>query len=362
MNVRYGKSVEPVYTDGRDIDLDVGALVGEGAGQQSSGSSDEHMQSIAKAWNQLPEPQRVDPTYYDRPLLKEPVWEIDIPVYYYVGGVTGAALVLGAAAQLGGSRALERLVQRCHVIGFIGAGVNSVLLVRDLGRPSRFVNMLRVFRPTSPMNLGAWILSSVGATSALTLLLTGRGGLLGSVRKASGLASGVFGMGLATYTGVLVANSAIPVWQQSRRSLPTLFGSSAMASVGSLFALFVENSEERRITKLFGVVGQVAEIASSIAMEREASVVSRVGRPLKHGLSGLLWRSASVLTLSSLVIGLMRNKTRQQRIASGILGTLGSLAMRFAVQHAGVVSARDARASFYQQRAGLGAAELEAGR
>ncbi len=75
-------------------------------------------------------------TYYDRPLLKEPVWEIDIPIYYFLGGAAGAALVLGAAAQFEG-----------------GTGLS---LVHDLGRPSRFLNMLRVFRPTSPI-IGAWI-------------------------------------------------------------------------------------------------------------------------------------------------------------------------------------------------------------
>ncbi len=218
--------------------------------------------------------------------------------------------------------------------------------------------MLRVFRPTSPMNMGAWILSAVGATSAPTLLFRGRGGLLGSLGDAFGIASGVFGMGLATYTGVLVANTAIPVWQESRRVLPILFGASAMSSVGSLFEMFIENTEERRITKVFGVVGQMAEITASVVMERQASVVPRVGRPLKRGLSGTMWRTAALLTGASLVMGTLRNKSRQQRIAGGVLGTLGALLIRFAIERAGVVSARDARASFHQQRAGHGAAEV----
>lgn len=358
MTTRYKKSVEPVYTDGRDIDPDVGALVGEGADQQSSGSSDEHLQRMGEPWSQLPEPQRLDPSYYDRPLLNEPVWEWAIPTYYYVGGLTGAALVLGAAVQLTGAGRFKRLIRRCRVIGFAGASLSAALLIRDLGVPSRFFNMLRVFRPTSPMNMGAWILSGVGATSAPAALFGGRGGQLGKVGNGFGIASGFFGIGLATYTGVLIANTAVPVWQESRRVLPVLFGSSAIASVGSLFELCEQSAPERRVTKTFGAAGQALELVAGLVMEKQASTVTRVGRPLRRGLSGAMWRTAELLTAGSLILSLQRNKSRGQRVTAGLLGTAGSLLLRFAVEHAGVASARDARASFHQQRAGHGAAEV----
>ncbi len=360
MTVRYRKSVEPVYTDGRDIDLEIAGLSGEGADQASSGSSDRHMQDIAQTWQQLPEPRSSDPAYYDRPLLKEPIWELAVPLYYYVGGMTGAALVLAAAAQALRPKHAERLIKRCHRIGFVGAAISSGLLIFDLGRPERFLNMLRVFRPTSPMNVGAWILSGVSGTSTMTISLLGRSGPWGTAGEAFGFASGFLGMGLATYTGVLVANSAVPLWQESRRVLPILFGASAMASVGSAFEMFVESSAERRITSVFGLVGQVAEIAASVAMEKQASVVPRVGRPLKRGFSGAMWKAAAVFTAGSIAARVLPNPSRKRRIAVGVLGTLGSLLMRFAVAHAGSVSARDARASFHQQRARHGAAEITA--
>ncbi len=299
----------------------------------------------------LPEAQRADPTYYDRPLLNAPVWEWAIPTYYYVGGLAGAALVLGSAIQLRRSQNLERLVKRCHWIGFIGCCISGALLIYDLGRPSRFFNMLRVFRPTSPMNIGAWILSATGGAAMTTVVLRSRLGLPGAIGRAAGYASGVCGMALATYTGVLVSNTAVPVWQASRRVLPILFGASAMASVGSLFDIFTRDTEEQRITRAFGSVGQVAEIAAAISMEKQGSVVPRVGRPLRKGLSGAMWRTAAAFTVSSLVIGFLPGKTRGKRVASGILGTLGSLLMRFAVERAGAASARDARASFHQQHA-----------
>jgi hypothetical protein len=357
---RYRHSVDPVYTDGRDIDLDVGELTGEAANQKSSGSSDKHIQKLAQTWKRLPEPQTSDPAYYDRPMLQESIWGWAIPTYYYVGGLTGASLALGAAVMLRRDPELETLVNRCHLMGFIGATISGGLLVYDLGRPERFLNMLRVFRPTSPMNMGAWILTGAAATATGAVLFRRRSGFLRRLGTACGFAAGLFGLGLATYTGVLVANTAVPLWQQSRKVLPALFGASAVASVGCTFDIFWENEKQRRITNLFGNVGRVAELASEIAMERQASVVPRVGRPLKHGLSGLMWRSSELLMAASLLVSVLPGQTRSKRVAAGVLGTLGSLLLRFTVERAGDASARDARASFHQQRVGHGAAHKAA--
>lgn len=358
----YKKSIDPVSTDGRDIDTAIGQLTGEAASQKSSGSPDQHIQDIAQTWEQIPQVDHHDPTYYERPMLKEPVWGWTIPTYYYVGGLSGASLALGAAAQLGNAGSCESLSMRCHLTGFIGATVSAGLLIYDLGRPARFINMLRVFRPTSPMNMGSWILSAAGATSAGTLLLRRRRGFFGKVGAFLGFVSGIAGLALATYTGVLVANSAVPLWQASRKALPVLFGASAVASAGSFFDILEGNAEERRITTAFGTIGRIAEISAGIAMEKQASAVERVGIPLKKGWSGFLWKTATVCTAASLAVSFLPKQTRTTRITAGTLGTLGSLLMRFTVQHAGVLSARDARASFYQQRAGRGAAEVSGSR
>ena len=94
---RYGHSVEPAYTDGRDVDLDIAQLTGEAAQQISEGSPDNHEEQLAKVWHSLPEPSTDDPTYYDRPLLQESVWSWAIPLYYYVGGLSGASRALSSA-------------------------------------------------------------------------------------------------------------------------------------------------------------------------------------------------------------------------------------------------------------------------
>ncbi|HEY7210770.1 MAG TPA: NrfD/PsrC family molybdoenzyme membrane anchor subunit [Bryobacteraceae bacterium] len=345
MAIRYRKSAEPIRTDGRDIDREIASLSGEAATQKASGSSDKHIASIAQPWRKLPEPEHSAPTYYDRPLLKEPIWEWAIPTYYYVGGLTGASLVLGAAAQLAGSTALRLLVRRCRKTGFAGVCLSGALLIYDLGRPWRFFNMLRVFRPTSPMNMGAWILCGTGAAATGAVLLPEDCAL----STTCGIAAGLFGLGLATYTGVLVANSAIPLWYESRRVLPVLFSASAAASAGCALAIF-PTQDAGSIPKSFGIAGQLLEIAAGVMMEKQAAIVPRVASPLRHGFSGFLWRTSALLTATSLVVG-MTGRSRRKQTVAGVLGTFGSLLLRFAIQHAGVVSSRDARASFDQQRA-----------
>lgn len=349
--VRYRKSVEPVYTDGRDIDTNVAVLSGEGAQQESSGSPDKHIKEEAQAWTQLPQPNPHDPTYYDRPLLNQSVWSWAIPAYYYSGGLAGGSLVLAAALQLRRSWKLQRLIRRCRWIGFIGCCMSGALLVYDLGRPMRFLNMLRVFRPTSPMNLGAWVLSGTSGAAFGALLLADREGVIGIIGESAGYGAGVLGTALATYTGVLVSNTVVPLWQASRRVLPLLFAASALTSVGSMLEFFEETEEEARVSTMFGSVGEAAELTASIFTERHASSVPRVGRPFKRGLTSFLWRSSAVITASSLVMGLLPKKTRAQQVASAVLGTLGSLALRFAVERAGNDSTRDPRASFQRQRA-----------
>lgn len=350
---RYQESVDPVETDGRDIDSSLGVLSGEASGQQAAAAVDEHLAAAAQVWENVPAVREADPTYYDRPMLKEPVWRPYIPLYFYVGGVAGASLALGAAAQLAGTRKLDRMVRRAHWMGILGSTAGAGLLIADLGRSSRFLYMLRVFRPTSPMNMGSWILAITPAAAITAGLFARSRGVWYGVGEVAGYLSGISGLGLATYTGVLLAGSAIPVWQESRRELPFLFGSSAVAGAASLFDLLYEDRRECRITRAYGIAGRAAELTSSILMERRASRVPVVGRPLKKGFSGMLWRAAGVLTASSLAVLLLPRQSRAKRVIAGALGTLGSIALRFAVERAGVQSARDPRASFHLQRQAL---------
>ena len=165
-------------------------------------------------------------------------------------------------------------------------------------------------------------------------------------------------MPLSGYTAALVSNSAVPIWQAVRTSLPPLFVGSAMNGAASLLEMMDLTDEEARVVKRFGVAGKVAELIAAEAVQKDAEEVERVGRPLKEGLSGSLWHLAKGATAASLAISLLPGRGRWKRRLAGLLGTIGALSVRFAIFNAGIASARDPRATFEQQRAGLGAADV----
>jgi formate-dependent nitrite reductase membrane component NrfD len=351
--VRYPDSVDPVTTDGRDVDTRIATLDGEGA-QQRTRRQDRHLSGMAPSpWEQIPSIAGPDTTYYDRPMLKPSVWSIDIPLYYFLGGTAGAALTLGAAVQLvspRGRHPLRRLSAICHWTGIIGSTAGAAFLIHDLGRPSRFLYMMRVFRPTSPMNMGVWILSGAAPTAVATGLLVNRRGLLGTIGEITGYVSGVFGAALAGYTGVLVSNSAMPIWQAARRWVPVMFMASSASAAASVIDVVAYDVRTRELSRIFGTAGRVAEIAAAKMVEKTASTVPKVGEPLHRGRPRLLWKLASGLTAASLAGSLWPGRHRKVTMISGVLGIAGSLCLRFAVHYATNASARDPRAAFHQQR------------
>jgi hypothetical protein len=287
------------------------------------------------------------PTYHDQPVLKEPVWIWSIPVYFYVGGVAGVAGTLGAAAQKAGRGDLENLVVQCRRLSAAGSMLGAVLLVIDLGRPERFLNMLRVFRPTSALSVGSWLLAAHGGASTAAVALGGRAA---GFADAAGATAGVTGLPMSGYTGVLLGDTAIPLWHATRRSLPLLFVASAGAAAASALEVVDLSERERRVVRRFGLVAKVLEVAAMRMVERDAGALERVGRPLKNGLSGSMWSAARGAAVASAALSALPHGGRGRRWLSAALGTVASLGLRTALFHAGKVSSRDPRATFEQQR------------
>lgn len=341
--------------DGRNVDGSLGALSGEGSDQRVARSEERLDQLAREAWNHVPTrpapgARAPNETYYDRPVVKQTVWKWYVPAYFYAGGVSGAAATLGAIARAIGGGGMTGLVKRCRVLAAAGGAAGTAFLILDLGRPERFLNMLRVFRPTSPMSVGSFVLAAEAplAAGSAALALAGRAP---AVADVAGAAAGVLGLPMSTYTAVLVSNSSTPVWRAMHTSLPWLFAASAVTGATALLDLMdLNEAEERAVTRL-GVAAKAAELAAATAVEREASTVGRVGAPLHDGLSGALWKAAKAATAASLAISLMPGRTRWKRTAAGALATSGAVATRFAIWRAGVASARDPRATFEQQRA-----------
>jgi formate-dependent nitrite reductase membrane component NrfD len=358
-----GRRGEP--RDGRNIDPELGILEGEASRQAVPDERGRGEGAVPFAvWPEVPSRHEPgDTTYYDRPVLKEPVWIWAVPAYFHAGGVAGAAAVLGAAAQLaddGDTPHLRDLVVRCRWVAAAGGALGTGFLIHDLGRPERFLNMLRVFRPTSPMSVGSWVLAGAGPLAAGSAILARRRGLPRRLGDLAGALAGLLGLPLTGYTAVLLSNTAVPLWQETRRSLPAAFTASAMSSAASLLDLLDLDERSERIVHRFGVAGKVADLAAMRAVESEADRTERVARPLHQGLGGALWRASKALTGASLLFSLLptRRRRRAARTAAGILGTAGAIALRFAVFHAGKASARDPRATFQHQRSGHGGFEV----
>src|SRR5262249_24572570 len=149
-------------------------------------------------------------------------------------GVAGGSSVLHGLARLTGN---DRLARTSLYVSAATDVISPLLLIRDLGRPERFLNMFRVFKVTSPMSVGSWILLASGraSTTATVLQLSGR---LRPVKWAAELVSFASGPPLATYTGALLANTANPAWSEARDHLPGLFAASATASAGAAAVIF----------------------------------------------------------------------------------------------------------------------------
>ncbi len=168
-------------------------------------------------------------SYYGRPIIKAPSWSaLDIAGYFFLGGLAGAGSVLAAGAQLTGRGSTATAMK---VSSLAAISLSATALVHDLGVPSRFPNMLRVLKPTSPMSVGSWLLAGYApaAGAAAVTAVTGR---LPRAGAAATAAAALLGPAVASYTAVLAADTAVPAWHGAHRELPYVFAASATAAAG----------------------------------------------------------------------------------------------------------------------------------
>lgn len=288
--------------------------------------------------------------YYRQPLLKEPQWTPLIPFYFFVGGASGSLGVIGSLADLIADEG--DLARKARWMAFAGACLSGALLVIDLGRPSRFLNMLRVFKPQSAMSMGSWVLSGFSASAAASSIADLVEMELGNKIGADSLASVLrglgrtgcvlFGMPFHNYTGVLIGATAIPVWNNRIRSLPREFGMSGLQSAVSLLELTGE--ADSAALNGIGLFSAAFESWEGIDLLRTKH---RSLKPAKSGWSGLLVQLAGALSgpvpIALRIASIFAKDKKRLRQAAAVSGIAGSLLMRYGWVHAGTVSSRDWR-------------------
>ena len=281
-------------------------------------------------------------SYYGRPVVREAVWGPDVPAYLFLGGLAGASSALAAGAELAGHPELARTAKA----GAAGAiSLSMAALVHDLGRPARFINMLRVFKVTSPMSIGTWVLSAftplalAAAASAFTGKLPRAGG-------AAAIAAGAVGPAVAAYTSVLLADTATPAWHGARRELPYLFVGSAATAAGGLGLLAVPPERARPAARL-ATLGAAAELTAELLLDRR---LGPAAEPYRTGTSGALMRAGQILAGAGTVAALLGRRSRAVSALGGAALLAGSAVTRFGVFEAGRVSARDPKYTVGPQR------------
>ena len=281
-------------------------------------------------------------SYYGRPVVKETVWGPDIPTYLFLGGLAGASSVLAAGAQLSGHPELARTA-KAGAAGAISASMAA--LVHDLGRPTRFVNMLRVLKVTSPMSVGTWILSGYTpmALAAAACAVTGK---LPRAGLAATLAAATLGPAVAAYTSVLLGDTAAPAWHEAHRELPYLFVGSAATAAGGLGLLAVTPGRAGPAARL-AVLGAATELTAEWRLERR---LGPVAEPYRTGKSGALMRAGQILAAGGTAAALLGRRHRPISALAGATLLAGSAVTRFGVFEAGRVSARDPKYTVVPQR------------
>jgi hypothetical protein len=283
-------------------------------------------------------------SYYGQPVLKEPVWTPEIPIYFFTGGLGGASAGLALAAELSGRDVLAR---RAWAVALGGLGVSPALLISDLGRPARFLNMLRVFKVTSPMSVGSWVLAGAGTATGVAAANRLLGLFPRALGDAAAVAAGVLGMPVCTYTATLISNTAVPIWHEARHELPFLFAGGAAASAGAAVALVTPAPDAAPALRL-AVGGVAVEMAAVSVMHKR---LGPLGEPYhESGKPATLSKLARALSIGGAAAMAAGGGRRAATVAGGAAVLAGALAERWSIFRAGFASAKDPKYTVGPQR------------
>jgi formate-dependent nitrite reductase membrane component NrfD len=298
-------------------------------------------------------------SYYGMPVVKPSPWKADIPAYIFFGGLSAGSSLLAAGGDLSDRPVLRRAGR---LTALVGMTATMATLVHDLGRPARFLNMLRTVKLTSPMSVGSWILAGYGpvagvaAVAELADMLSGRRprgllGVLSRLGRPAGLLAGLTAPPVAAYTAVLLADTATPSWHEAYRELPFVFVGSAAAAAGGL-AMMTTPVDEAGPARRMAAGGALLELLAARQMESSMGIAVE---PLQRGRAGRLMKASKVLTAAGAAGSLVAARSRAAGVVSGAALVAGSVCTRFGIFEAGQESARDPRYTVAPQRERLDA-------
>ncbi len=303
-------------------------------------------------------------SYYGRPIVRPSPWEWDIPAYLFTGGLAAGSSLLAAGADLTDRPALRRA---CRLAAFGALSFSGFALVHDLGRPSRFLNMLRTMKLTSPMSVGSWILtlyspwSGLAAAAEVLRMLPVDGNrmpfrLLALAERPAGVMAALTAPPVAAYTAALLADTATPSWHEGYRELPFVFVSSGSAAAAG-FAMLATPVAQAGPARRLAIGATLVEMAAEQRMEASMGIAKE---PLHDGQAGRLMRVSKMLNVAGAAGSVLARRSRLAAAASGAALLAGSACTRFGIFEAGQQSAMDPKYTVVPQRERLRQGEAAA--
>lgn len=281
--------------------------------------------------------------YYGRPMIKPPEWTDLIPTYFFTGGLAGACAATAFAERLAKN---DRLARTMLLGAAAGAAVSGFCLVADLKRPERFLNMLRVFKPTSPMSMGVYIFSVFG-TSALLAAASDVTGIARPLGRVFEGAAALSGPAMSVYTAVLIGDTVVPAWHYGRISMPALFAATSLSTAGA-FGMAFTPIQQARTARRLAVVGAAGSIAALQMLHEELGSFQE--EAYETGEAAFFSHAARLLNITGAVVALFAKKSDPLAKTAGCLLFFGGLAERFGVFRAGCVSGKDPKYTIHAQR------------
>jgi protein NrfD len=268
-------------------------------------------------------------------MLKNPEWGLMIVTYFFLGGIAGGAYFTAAIADVFGDERDVRVARIGYWLSLPLVLVCGALLTADLGMPLRFLNMLRMFRFWNPMSIGAWAVGIFGLfTFVSSVLSLSTAPQHVRLRRAAGRVGAFFGFFLASYTGVLLSNTAQPFWTDAR-FMGALFlasgASTGMAAISLIMAITGARAEDgwtkvKRADR-YSIVFELIVLALFLAWLGSAA------KPITTGhLGWLFWGVLVGLgLLVPLGLDVLGHRVRGLALVSAVLVLTGGFVLRYVV-------------------------------
>ncbi len=333
----------------------------------------EQLATITTGYTPDSEHELQEPSYYDYPVLKAPVWRWEIIWYFFFGGLAAGCYVIASIAALFGSREDRPVARAGYYLSLLSVLPCPMLLIKDLGRPDRFLHMLRIFKVKSPMSMGTWGLLSFSLFSGVTAVIqAARDGILGRwwgsrllaalPQRFLAIPGSALGVFLGGYTGVLLTATSIPLWSRSK-VLGAIFISSAVSTSTALISLILHLT--RTPTQVLHKLERLEWVALLVEMVGLFSFLRGTGRaarplvgtgPTEHGRTFWSFVAGTGLILPWLLqtLSLLAGRSGKRRSGRGIVISLlvlmGGYFLRRTMIEAGHTSSADARTTLWNAK------------